>query len=149
MAVIGAFLKLDKSLKGERMDFFLEISLSRKYVLFSSAAGLNEKSIFTQSTHDSLGDYSRKLEWSNGTGSDLFVIYNAYKVWTFKHHQYDFGITRAEQRQAEKSFGQKHCIEIGSMHDRFLLVRDLKTRLEIEVYNAFAIEVIADTALLE
>lgn len=87
------------------------------------------KSIFTQSIHDSLGAYSRKLEWSNGTGSDLFAIYNAYKVWAFKHHQKDFGNTQEEQRQAQKAFGLKHSIEIRSLHECHLLVQELKQRL--------------------
>lgn len=93
------------------------------------AAGLNVKSVFSQSLHDGLGAYSRKLEWSNGTGSDLFAIYNAYKVWAFKHNQKEFGNTKAEQRQAEKLFGQKHYIEIRSLYDCHLLVQELKQRL--------------------
>lgn len=95
----------------------------------SLAAGFNVKSIFTQSIHDSLGTYSRKLEWSNGTGSDLFAIYNAYQVWSIKHNQKDFGNTKAEQRHAEKIFGEKHSIEIRSLYDCHLLVQELKERL--------------------
>lgn len=87
------------------------------------------KSIFTQSLHDGLGAYSRKLEWSNGTGSDLFAIYNAYKLWSCKHNQNDFGSTAAQKKVAEKAFGQKHSIEIRSLYDCHLLVQDLKNRL--------------------
>lgn len=98
-------------------------------ICFHSAAGLNVRSIFTQSIHDTLGAYSRKLEWSNGTGSDLFAIYNAYNVWTFKHNQKDFGTTLEEQKQAYKLFGQKHCIEVRSLKDCHALVEELKQRL--------------------
>lgn len=45
------------------------------------AAVLTVKSIFKLYFHKNLNAYTRQMEWSNGSGSDLFAKYNAFRVW--------------------------------------------------------------------
>lgn len=73
--------------------------------------------------------YARKLEWSNGSGSDLFAIYNAYRVWTFKHNTSAFGEGN-EKRYKEREFGNKNFLEIRSLHECHLLIEEIKSRLD-------------------
>ncbi len=47
---------------------------------FFLAAGLTTKSIFVQGMKNPVTYYSKKLVWSDGSGSDLFAILKAYKV---------------------------------------------------------------------
>lgn len=45
-----------------------------------TAAGLNVKSIFNYPYSKALMAYTKKLRWSDGSGSDLFAILKAYRV---------------------------------------------------------------------
>lgn len=45
-----------------------------------TAAGLTTKSIFVQGIKNVVTYYSKKLVWSDGSGSDLFAILKAYRV---------------------------------------------------------------------
>lgn len=72
--------------------------------------------------------YCRRLEWSNGSGCDLISMLNAYKIWSLKHHQREFGMTD-EQSQREREFCQKHHLNSRSLQECHLLVQELKSRL--------------------
>lgn len=94
------------------------------------AAGLTSKSIFRINFEKSLREYSRRLEWSNGSGSDLFAILNAYKIWTMKYNQREFGASRAEQLRSEREFCYKHNLDMRSMNECHQLVQELMQRLD-------------------
>lgn len=72
-----------------------------------------------------MDEYSCKLEWSNGSGSDLIAMRNAYYVWKTK---FDRGDLR--ELQAEKEFCDRVGLEIRSLHECHALVADLKIRLQ-------------------
>ncbi|XP_055295310.1 probable ATP-dependent RNA helicase spindle-E [Sitodiplosis mosellana] len=93
------------------------------------AAGLTTKSIFKIGFDHDLSEYTRRLEWSNGSGSDLFAILNAYKTWTLKYNQKVFGKTK-EQQKAEKEFCLRHYLDVRSLHECHHLVQELTQRLE-------------------
>lgn len=93
------------------------------------AAGLTAKSIFKICFEKDLREYTRRLEWSNGSGSDLFAILNAYRIWTFKYNQKEFGSGKAQQR-AEREFCNTHCLDVRSLHECHHLVQELKQRLD-------------------
>lgn len=76
-----------------------------------------------------LDSYSRCLEWSDGSGSDLFAAYNAYQVWTMKYNQNEFGKS-PEQRNAEKQFCLKYNLDSRSLHECHRLVSELTHRIE-------------------
>lgn len=93
------------------------------------AAGLTSKSIFRITFERSLRDYSRRLEWSNGSGSDLFAILNAYTVWKMKYNLREFGASRTEQFRSEREFCRKHNLDMRSMNECHQLVQELTQRL--------------------
>ncbi|XP_055302653.1 probable ATP-dependent RNA helicase spindle-E [Sitodiplosis mosellana] len=90
------------------------------------AAGLTTKSIFKITFERDLSEYSRRLEWSNGSGSDLFAILNAYKIWNLKYNQKDFGRNKEE----EKKFCNRHYLDLRSLNECHQLVLELTQRLE-------------------
>lgn len=94
-----------------------------------AAAGLTSKSIFKVSFEQSIREYSRRLEWSNGSGSDLFAVLNAYRIWTMKFNVGEFG-KKPEQRQAERDFCEKHGLDVRSMNECHQLVQELTQRLD-------------------
>lgn len=98
-------------------------------ILIQIAAGLSTKSIFKISFDRDLKEYTRRLEWSNGSGSDLFAILNAYRIWTLKYNTQEFGRGKA-QRDAERDFCHKHFLDVRSLHECHQLVQELKMRLE-------------------
>lgn len=75
-----------------------------------------------------LGEYTRRLEWSNGSGSDLFAMLNAYTIWRLKYNQKEFG-KRQDQQRAEQDFCKKHCLDMRSMHECHNLVEEVTNRL--------------------
>lgn len=93
------------------------------------AAGLTSKSIFKMAFERNLNEYTRRLEWSNGSGSDLFSILNAYRIWTLKYNQKIFGRSK-EQQKAEQDFCRKHYLDIRSINECHQLVRELTLRLD-------------------
>lgn len=70
------------------------------------------------------------MEWSNGSGSDLFAILNAYDIWTLKYNQREFGANRSEQLRLEREFCREHYLDIRSMNECHQLVQELTQRLD-------------------
>lgn len=98
-------------------------------ILFFKAAGLTSKSIFKITFEKDLSEYTRRLEWSNGSGSDLFAILNAYKIWRLKYNQKEFGKSK-EQRKAEQDFCNRHYLDVRSLCECHQLVEELSQRLD-------------------
>lgn len=114
------FISIESKLK-------LRFTYLRKFTV--SAAGLTSKSIFKITFDRDLGEYTRRLEWSNGSGSDLFAIMNAYKIWALKHSQKEFG-RRQHQQAAEREFCTRHYLDVRSLNECHSLVQELTRRLE-------------------
>lgn len=90
---------------------------------------MSTKSIFRISFDRDLKEYTRRLEWSNGSGSDLFAILNAYRIWTLKYNTQEFGKEQA-QRTAERDFCNRHFLDVRSLHECHQLVQELTKRLD-------------------
>lgn len=73
--------------------------------------------------------YSCKLEWSNGSGSDLIALLNVHKVWSQKYNRGEFG-SGVERKAMEQQFGYRHSIDIQSLKEFNVLVSELRYRLE-------------------
>lgn len=93
-----------------------------------TGAGLNVRGIFTGAFNGDLNAYSRKLEWSNGSGSDLFAILNAYRTWVQKHNKSEFGVG-SQKKERENLFAREHSLDLRSLNDCHLLVMEIKDRL--------------------
>ncbi|XP_055384477.1 probable ATP-dependent RNA helicase spindle-E [Condylostylus longicornis] len=89
------------------------------------AAGLNVKSIFDFPYQAQLSAYSSKLTWSDGSGSDLFAIISAYRVWLSKYEQGQF-----KNENAEAAWSRRFYINSRSMKEMHYLVLELKSRLQ-------------------
>lgn len=89
---------------------------------------MSVKSIFSPAMRDPMKVYARKLEWANGSGSDLIAIYNAFRIWSFKHNSGAFGTGNNRQAE-EEAFCANHYLEVRSLHECNLLVNELKERL--------------------
>lgn len=108
---------------------FAGMKSKKKFKLTFSAACLTVKSIFKVRFERTIDAYSRRLEWSNGSGSDLFAMLNAFKVWQMK-----FMITREfgdapHKVEREVEFCRKHYLDIKSLRECNLMVQDLAKRL--------------------
>lgn len=93
-----------------------------------SGAGLSIQNVFVNSFKQNMFPYSCKLEWSNGSGSDLIALLNVYKVWSQKYNQREFS-SDADRKIAEQQFGRRHAVDIRSMTEFNLLVAELTRRL--------------------
>ncbi|XP_055923260.1 probable ATP-dependent RNA helicase spindle-E [Eupeodes corollae] len=91
------------------------------------AAGLSVKSIFTFSDkkRGELAAYSQKLAWADASGSDLFAILKAYRVWCTMREQHNMN-----EESGEYTWADRYFINIRSMKEMHLLVMELKERLE-------------------
>ncbi|CRK99021.1 CLUMA_CG012127, isoform A [Clunio marinus] len=89
-------------------------------------AGLNiNGSIFKFDYKKRLDSYSSQLSWSNGSGSDLIAILNAYQLWQKNIKEGNFKSAVREQEWYDK-FGldKKNLFEVKE------LVWEIKSRLE-------------------
>lgn len=79
--------------------------------------------------------YSKRLEFADGSGSDLFAILNAYKTWKRLRGQGEFGDIhnvrdRAKVRAAEKNWTESNYLELASLRECDEYVRDLHVRVK-------------------
>lgn len=79
--------------------------------------------------------YEKRLEFADGSGSDLFAVYNAYKTWKRLRGQGKFGnITNKENQKAvhaaEKKWADANFMEISALRECFEKVKELKVRVK-------------------
>lgn len=98
-------------------------------VVAQTGAGLSVQGIFTNSFKGDMKNYSHKLEWANGSGSDLIAILNVYQIWSHKYNQREFG-NSPEQKKNEREFGRQHSVDIRAMHNCEVLIHELEQRLK-------------------
>lgn len=103
-------------------------------MLFLSAAALNCSKLFFL-PNKSIEVYTKKLEFADGSGSDLFALLNVFKLWKRLRKQGAFGNTanirdRAAVRQAEKSWAEKNFLEISALRECFECVKELHVRIK-------------------
>lgn len=111
-----------------------------------TAAGLNVKSIFNTPFSKALQAYTKKLRWSDGSGSDLFAILKAYRVsvmatykyahsmtfpvplpqcWLAQHQQNNF-----PDEQAERIWANRFFLQVKSLKEMTVLISELTQRLD-------------------
>lgn len=79
--------------------------------------------------------YTKRLEFADGSGSDLFALLNAYKKWKQLRSQGEFGNIknyneRDKVKAAEKKWAQLNYLELTSLRECDEYVRDLRVRIE-------------------
>ena len=89
------------------------------------AAGLTIKNIFRNSFQEKLEDYSQKLMWANGSGSDSIAILNAYYKWMYMSQQGSF-----KNKESERVWCNSNNLELRSLYEMRTLIREINGRLE-------------------
>lgn len=82
-----------------------------------------------------MDSYTKRLEFADGSGSDLFALLNAYKTWTRLRNKGKFGNNqnpreREKVRKAEKEWAQANYLEIASLRECDEYVKDLRVRIK-------------------
>ncbi|XP_073816762.1 probable ATP-dependent RNA helicase spindle-E isoform X2 [Musca autumnalis] len=88
------------------------------------AAGLSVRSIFKPGQFKQIGElkaYIQRLKWSDGSGSDLIAILNAYKEWL---------TIDPENDDDQYAWANRKYINLRSIREMHLLVVELKQRLK-------------------
>lgn len=93
------------------------------------------KSLFKQKANDGINAYTQLLQWSNGSGSDLFAMLHAYNVWRQMHKDRSFGESNTRNelvdlRKAENVWGDRFGLDITALYECDQYVKELKKRLE-------------------
>ncbi|XP_037027912.1 probable ATP-dependent RNA helicase spindle-E [Bradysia coprophila] len=83
-------------------------------------AGLTTKSIFQQGTKNVVRFYSKKMVWSDGSGSDLFAILKAYNAYA----------DRIKKQQEIKNWADRYYLNERSLSEMSDLIKDIKERLD-------------------
>lgn len=78
--------------------------------------------------------YEKRLEFADGSGSDLFALFNAYKTWKRLRGQGVFGNIKNEcerkaVRAAEKRWAEANFLEITSLRECLEKVKELRIRI--------------------
>lgn len=82
-----------------------------------------------------LDAYTKRLEFADGSGSDLFALLNAYKIWKRLRSRGEFGDIKSYKdrevvRKAEKDWASKNYLEITSLRECDEYVKDLRIRIK-------------------
>lgn len=84
---------------------------------------------------DGLSNFTQILEWSNGSGSDLFAMLNAYNVWQKLHNEKAFGSDNTHEaykrmKHAEELWATRYCLNIGALHECQQQIVEIENRLQ-------------------
>ncbi|XP_075146643.1 tudor domain containing 9 protein spindle E [Haematobia irritans] len=102
------------------------------------AAGLSVRSIFKfqgNNPHSDCEAYLKKLVWADGSGSDLFAMLNAYKIWSSMCEQ-----NNLRDDEAQSAWANRYYINLRSIKEMHLLIQELKERLNsynFKVQNSY------------
>ncbi|XP_011209559.2 probable ATP-dependent RNA helicase spindle-E [Bactrocera dorsalis] len=95
------------------------------------AAGLSVRSIFRSGVdrrgreNTQVEAYIQKLVWADGSGSDLFAILRAYRLWSSMREQQNI-----HEEASEHYWANRYFINLRSMKEMHLLVLELRERLQ-------------------
>lgn len=104
--------------------------------MFISAAALNSKNMFKYDRSvGGIDAYTKRLEFADGSGSDLFALLNAYKKYVQLRNQGEFGNIRnpndrKKVKAAEKEWAESNYLEIASLRECDEYVKDLRIRVK-------------------
>lgn len=108
----------------------------RSIFSWCSAAALNcSKSFFINNKEYGVQSYAKRLEFADGSGSDLFALLNAYETWKRLRGQGKFGDIKDPQarkavRAAEKNWAEANFIDIQSLRECFEKTKELRIRVK-------------------
>lgn len=91
--------------------------------------------VYTKDKGVGMRAYAKRLEFADGSGSDLFAVLNAYRIWRKLRNQGQFGnIKNVNEmkavRQAEKKWADENYLEIASLRECFECIKELRCRIK-------------------
>lgn len=102
------------------------------YMLTGSALNCS-KSIFKYMPTDIVKSYAEKLQWTDGSGSDLVALLNAYNAWKILHSLVYTDCETIESvqqaRKKEKLWADRYNLELAALYECDVLVNELNRRL--------------------
>lgn len=91
------------------------------------------KSIFKSMPTDIVKSYAEKLQWADGSGSDLFALLNVYVSWQNLHSIVfkDCNSLQSFQtaKRKEKLWADRYNLELTALYECNVLVNELRKRL--------------------
>lgn len=88
--------------------------------------------------------YMNNLQFSNGSGSDLFAVLHAYNVWAQKRTNNDFGTlddtsdSYRNMKKKEKEWADRYNLNISGLYECDAYIKEINHRLVrkgIKVYS--------------
>lgn len=79
--------------------------------------------------------YTQRLQWSNGSGSDLFALLHAYTVWEKYHNEKRFGTGRTKEdsekmKENETKWANRYFLEVAALYECYTQKQEITKRLE-------------------
>ncbi|KAK4885271.1 hypothetical protein RN001_001542 [Aquatica leii] len=88
-------------------------------IIMATGCSLN---IFKSPFKERLKAYTNRLQWADGTASDLVSYLHLYKVWQRKKRL-------SANVKSEKEWCQKNFVSLRSLNEWYILVKEIKERL--------------------
>lgn len=78
--------------------------------------------------------YLNNLQFSNGSGSDLFAVLHAYHVWENKRANSDFGpmngtVNLENMKKKEKLWAERYNLDISGLYECDAYIKEIEYRL--------------------
>lgn len=75
------------------------------------------------------------LQWSNGSGSDLFALLNVFTIWNKLHNEKAFGTDhtnerREQMKQNEKVWASRYFVELSALYECYQQKNEIEQRLQ-------------------
>lgn len=93
--------------------------------------------MFTFNRSMGIDAYTKRLEFADGSGSDLFALLNAYKKWKELRDKGEFGNANSKEfnerkkvKAGERKWAESNYLEPSSLRECDEYVRDLKFRIK-------------------
>lgn len=79
--------------------------------------------------------YTQIIQWSNGSGSDLFALLNVFTIWTKLHNEKAFGTDhtlehREKMKKDEKDWADRHFVELSALYECYQQKSEIEKRLQ-------------------
>lgn len=91
------------------------------------------KSIFSYNRSKGVDSYTKRLEFADGSGSDLFALLNAYRTWKRLRNAGEFGNIKKyneEVKATEKKWTESNYLELNALRECDEYVKDLRVRVD-------------------
>lgn len=90
--------------------------------------------ILKQKADGGIDGYLNNLQFSNGSGSDLFAVLHAYNVWEQKRINNDFGPMDGadnlkSMKERERAWAERFNLDISGLYECDAYVKEIEYRL--------------------